>query len=100
MAWINPLYEEHQRKRWMRHDWHRWVRPGARSLLLPQEAKFRAPGAGERTTQFDLERGTLPADLQRLRWLVKDLKVDLAIRQLRLKYSPRPAAGRAREMDG
>jgi hypothetical protein len=57
MVRIDPDFLEHQRKRWMRSDWHRyvrpdayrWVRPGHEHLLPPEYRERYGARPGERT---------------------------------------------------
>lgn len=103
MAWIDPLYEERQRKRWLRPDWQRWVRQDADRLLGPaaQDEKSRVARRVSEQVVPVAELNITRPDFQRLRWLVKDLKADLAIRRLRFKYSPdQPRDERGRGTDG
>lgn len=95
MAWINPLYEEHQRRRWLRHDWQRFIRHDAHRFLTPAglEAERRAAEAQARA-EFAAEHKALDEGLWRIRRDLADLKAELVrkragerreIEELRLK---------------
>ena len=91
MSYIHPAALEGLRKRWERADAYRFAAPGTPEAKMPgylhpwaevaraEEAK----AAAER-----VEQESLRADLEHLHRLVKDLKIDLALRRLRHKYSP------------
>jgi hypothetical protein len=91
MSYVHPAFVEAQRKRWLRPDWQRWMRPYAQP---PQTKTYAARLIDQRRLEEKraeaAERDALHEDLQRLRWLVRDLKIDLAIRRLRLKYGYNP----------
>jgi hypothetical protein len=72
MSWINPLYEEHQRKRWMRPDAQQ-MKSSAIEVKLQAARSYESEIA-------DWE--AMGADLRRLRWMVKDLRYELAVRRL------------------
>ena len=95
MTYFHAAWLEHQRKRFTRADAYRfapsgtpeakppgWLDPSETRVRLKeaQEAEARAQAAAE---QEEFER-----DLLELRWLVKSLRTDLLLRDLRHKYSP------------
>jgi hypothetical protein len=91
MAYIHPAAAEHLRKRWMRPDAYRFAAPGTPEArppgyLHPWAEVARAEEAKAAAEQAEQE--SLRADLEHLHRLVKDLRIDLALRRLRLKYSP------------
>src|SRR5205085_12649918 len=90
MATIHPDAAEHHRKRWLRHDAYRFAPPGSPEadpdLLHPWAAVARAEEAKADAERAEQE--SLRADLEHLHRLVKDLRIDLALRRLRHKYSP------------
>src|SRR5438876_7615292 len=95
MAWIDPRYEEHQRKRWLRPDAYRFARPGSPEAkrpgyLHPWAAVARAEEAAEdeARARAAAEQEAHERALLELHWLVKSLKTDLALQRLRQKYSP------------
>lgn len=91
MAWVDPrYYSESQRQRWLRPDWQRFVRHDAHRFQSPAELqrKSRAMQTEVDEAALAIEQEALRADLQHLRELVKDLKIDLEIRRLCRKYSP------------
>jgi polyhydroxyalkanoate synthesis regulator phasin len=103
MSYMHPALAEHLRKRWERADAYRFAAPGTPeakgpSTLHPWAEVARAEEAKAAAEQA--EREALRADIEQLHRLVKDLRIDLALRRLRLKYSPdqpRVPAGSGRE---
>jgi hypothetical protein len=99
MSYVNPIWLEGQRRRWLRNDAHLWVRHDAHRFAPPGSAEAN-PGAVRTGTikSVALEDGVasvaeqeaLRADLEHLHWLVKDFRIDLAIRRLRCKYGYNP----------
>jgi hypothetical protein len=85
MSNINAAWVEHQRKRWrwLREDAHRFLPPGEQATLR-RASKVRA----QSEPAADLEAWS--ADFERLRWQIKDLRIELALRRLRLKYGYNP----------
>ena len=74
MAWINPLYEEHQRQRWLRHDWQRFLTPaGLEAEKRAAEERARAVRAAEQKAFED--------ELWQVRRDLDALKVELAARR-------------------
>src|SRR5471032_2171798 len=97
MSTINPIWLEGQCKRWLRNDAHLWVRHDAHRFAPPGSADAnpgteRARRTKSPTLKDDAasaaEQAAQCADLEDLHRLVKDIRIDLAIRRLRLKYSP------------
>ena len=90
MATIHPDAVAHHRKRWLRHDAYRFAALGTPEadpgLLHPWAAVARAAEAKAAAERAEQE--SLHADLEQLQRLVRDLRIDLALRRLRRKYSP------------
>lgn len=89
MTYVHPAWIAHQRQRWLRPDWQRFVKPEpilrksyAQRLVEQQQAE-------EQQVAED-EHDGLNEDLRGLRLLVKGLKLDLAIRRLRNKAGFNP----------
>src|SRR5947209_18735499 len=95
MSYANPIWLEGRRKYWTRPDAYRSAPPDSPEARMPgwldpwmtrvrakeaAEDEARARAAAE---QEEYERALLE-----LRWLVKSLRTDLALRRLRQKYSP------------
>jgi len=95
MSYANPIWLEGRRKYWTRPDAYRFAPPDSPEARMPgwldpwmtrvrakeaAEDEARARAAAE---QEEYERALLE-----LRWLVKSLRTDLALRRLRQKYSP------------
>lgn len=94
MSYVHPAWVEHQRRRWLRPDWQRWMRPDARRFERPDPAERKSFAArlveqrqSDEEAALATAREMLRDDVARLRWLVKDLKVELATRKLQFKYS-------------
>jgi hypothetical protein len=92
MPSVNPIWLEGQKRRRQRHDWRRWIRHDAHRFMTPagiaEEKRAREVDAAARhEAQVAAEQEALRQDFEHLRWLVADLKIDLAIRRLRVKYS-------------
>jgi hypothetical protein len=87
MSTVHPAFAEHQLQRWMRPDAHLFIKP-----KLPRWKTYAARLVEQRQLEekqaIAVELEALLDDLEHLRWLVRDLKIDLAIRRLRVKYSP------------
>ena len=101
MGWIDPRYEENQRRRWLRPDWQRWVRHDAHRFAPPsvQTKSFAARRIEQREVEeqaaLAAEQNASRESLAHLRWLVADLKFDVAFRRLQLKYGYNPSQPRA-----
>lgn len=87
MSYVHPAWVEHQRRRWLRHDAHRFARPGA-TQTKSYAARLIEQRHADEQAAFAAAQDALDDDLARLRWLVADLKFDLAMRRLLLKYDP------------
>jgi hypothetical protein len=95
MTYFHPAWVEHQRKRYTRADAYRFAAPGTPEARMPgwldpsatrvrwKEAQEEEARLREAARQEELER-----DLLELRWLVKSLRTDLLMRDLRHKYDP------------
>src|SRR5687767_12927762 len=93
MAQFHPAWLEHQRKRWRRHDWQRYVRPDRLAYQrlqyahLEQEPDARKQGViQEGMTMEELE--AYRSELLELKALAAELKWQLALRRFARKYSP------------
>src|SRR5438128_901558 len=95
MAYFHPAAVEHRRKLYTRQDAWRLAPPGTPEAKMPgwldpsatrvrlKEAQEEEARAQEAAEQEEYERALLE-----LRWLVKSLRTDLLLRDLRHKYSP------------
>jgi hypothetical protein len=96
MSYANPIWLDAQRQRFVRHDAHRITKPEEVRRKSYSERVLEQQHVEEEAAEQDAFR----EELQHLRWLVKDLKLDLAIRRLRLKYRPdQPRDERGRWVD-
>lgn len=75
----------YERERWLRPDWQSWMPP---RFKWPDERAVERKRAELRAREAEEEQEIDREGFTRLRWLVKDLQVDLMLRRLRLKYSP------------
>ena len=100
MAWINPLYEEHQRRRWLRHDWQRFLTPSA--IAEQKRAQGAKPAARHRAEQADaVGEAVFEQDLLELRLQLKRLKLEYELQRFEQKYSPdQPRDDQGRWVDG
>ena len=74
----DPRRIAHERKRWLRPDWRRFMPPG-----------FEWPDVREAEEAAWIKTREAEAEaLAHLRWMLKDLKVELMLARLRRKYSP------------
>ena len=91
MGWINPLYEEHQRKRWLRNNWQLWVREDAHRFVKPSAVETKSPAARVEADEAALaaEQEAFAQELAQVRRDLADLKFELALRKLGLKYNPK-----------
>ena len=80
----------YERERWLRPDWRRWYPPGFEWPDVREAERKRAElEAREAEEAAWIEAREAEAEaLTRLRWMLKDLKVDLMLARLRRKYSP------------
>jgi len=101
MSYIHPDAIEHHRKRWLRHDAHRFAAPGSpeadpgllhpwaevarREQAAADEAKARALAEQDALAR---QVDALRASHARVRIMLADLKFELALRALGRKYSP------------
>jgi hypothetical protein len=85
MSYVNPISLEGQRRRWTRHDAHRFASPlppksfAARRLEQRQIEEQQAIAAG---------RDAFEQKLLELRWQLKGLKLNYELRRFQCKYSP------------
>ena len=81
---------------WQRHDWRRFIRHDAHRFAPPsvQTKSFAARRIEQRQAEeqaaLAAEQDAFHDDLVRIRWLVADLKFDLAWRRLCRKYGYNP----------
>jgi hypothetical protein len=97
MGWIDPRYEENQRRRWLRPDWQRWARHDAHRFAPPsvQTKSFAARRieqrqAAEAEAALAAEQSALRESLAQLQCAVADLKYEFAWRRLCRKYGYNP----------
>jgi hypothetical protein len=98
MAWIAPEWIEHQRRRFTRHDAHRFVPPGsaANESCEPPADLDSADGQHVSAAELQAER----AELLSLKSLVAQLQWQLALRRFARKYRPdQPRDDRGRWVD-
>ena len=86
MSYVNPIWLEGQRQRWTRLDAHRFMKPEPIPRKSHAERLVEQSKAEEGQAVLAARQDEPRDAIERLRWLVKDLKIDLAIR--RLKYRP------------
>jgi len=117
MSYVHPAWLEAQRKRFTRPDAYRFAPPGSPEAKPPgwldpsatrvrlkeaQEEEARARAAAEQEAAdaiFAAKRRALQASQDELWRMLAEVKYELAWRRLVRKYSPKPAARRARPMD-
>jgi hypothetical protein len=93
MSYINPIFAEEQRRRWLRPDWQRWMREDAHwfaPLSVPETKSQHADA------DFAQELDAIRADHARVRQMLADVKSELAWRRFVRKYrddQPRVPAG-------
>jgi hypothetical protein len=81
---------EHWRRRWLRPDWRRWYPPGFQwpdEIEAERKRAELAAREAEEAAWIKVQEAEAEA-LAHLRWMLKDLKVELMLRRLRHKYSP------------
>lgn len=102
MSWIDPRYAEHQRKRWLRPDWQRWVRHDAHRFLPPVALVRKSQASGVEADEAALatEWKALRVDLLHLSREVKDLQAYLVLRRLNRKYEGQPRDDHGRYAEG
>jgi hypothetical protein len=103
MSYVNPNWLEGQRKRWTRHDAHRFAPPVAPKLFAARRLEQRR--AEEEQAALDAEWQAFYAEHLELRRQLADIKFDLAWRRLCRKYGynpnqPRDDHGRWAEIGG
>jgi hypothetical protein len=97
MAQFHPAWLAHERERWRRHDWHRYVRPDAdvnpnryvrpqyAQLAQPADPRQQAAGQDEMTPE---ELAAYCSELLDIKALVAELQWPLALRRFARKYRP------------
>jgi hypothetical protein len=94
MAYIHPLAIEHHRKRWLRHDAHRFAKPGtpeAQTGLSHPWAEVARRGqaaADEAKARALAEQDAFEREVLALRHELAKLKLEYELRRFRQKYSP------------
>jgi hypothetical protein len=94
MPSMHPDAVEHRRKRWIRPDAYRFAKPGSPEAdpgflhSWAEVARQEQAAADEAKAREAAEQESLRADLEHLHRLVKDLRIELALRALGGKYSP------------
>jgi hypothetical protein len=89
MAWINPLYEAHQRKRFQRHDAQRFIRYDAHRFLNPAGiAEEKRAAQARADAAVAAEQEAFEQELLQIRRDLAALKLELALRRIFHKYSP------------
>jgi hypothetical protein len=86
----HPLRIAYERQQWLRPDWRRWYPPGFEWPEEREIARKRAELAAreaEEAAWIEIEDARAEARAH-LRWMLKDLKVELMLARLRQKYSP------------
>ena len=97
MSTMHPAAVEHLRKRWTRPDAYRFAPPGSPEARPPWE---RVETASADAVLSAAEQDAFEHELLHLRWLVKSMRLELALRRFQEKYSPdqpRVPAGSGRE---
>jgi hypothetical protein len=84
MSYMHPAAIEHQRKRWTRPDAHRFAPPGSPEARPPWERVETASA----DAVLSAEQDAFEHELLHLRWLVKSMRLELALRRFQEKYSP------------
>jgi hypothetical protein len=95
MSYVNSDWSEHQRKRWLRPDWQRWVRHDAHRFAPPGSSAPESHAARlieqrkaqEEEAAHTAQQDALREDLFRLRRELADIKLELALRRIFRKYS-------------
>jgi hypothetical protein len=90
MSYVHPAWLEHQRQRWQRHDAHRFVKPEPIQRKTYTERLLEQRREAEEQAAFEAERAALERGLLEVRRELAGLKLDLAIRRLRLKANFNP----------
>jgi hypothetical protein len=85
MSYMHPAAVEHLRKRWTRPDAYRFARPGTPEARPPWE---RVETASADVALAAAEQDAFEHELLHLRWLVKSMRLELALRRFQEKYSP------------
>jgi hypothetical protein len=98
MAQFHPAWLEHQRKRWRRHDWHRYVRPdsegaGVGRTSRPQPADVEQDSIARKDSAVETEAASEELEAERsklleLKALAAELQWQLALRRFGRKYRP------------
>lgn len=87
MAWMDPRYLEHQRKRFSRHDAYRFAKPGTPEARMPgwldpSAARARAKEAEREALAREVaEREALERSILELRREWNELKLEIAARR-------------------
>jgi hypothetical protein len=80
MVWFNPLYEEHQRRRFTRPDGQRFIRPDAHRFLTPAGiAEEKRAAQARADAALAAEQKALDEELWRIRRDLTALKTELAL---------------------
>jgi hypothetical protein len=91
MSYVNPIWLEGRRQYWRRHDAHRFIRHDAHRFFTPAGNEKRRVSQAEeerRAQQVDAaEQAAFEQELLQVRRDLVDLKLELALRRLRYKYS-------------
>jgi hypothetical protein len=85
MSYVNPIWAEEQRKRWLRPDWQRWMRGDAHRFAPPSMPETKSQ---QIDAAFADELDAIRADHERVRQMLAEVKSELAWRQFVRKYSP------------
>ena len=95
MTYFHPAWLEHQRQRYLRADAYRFAAPGTPEAkppgwLDPSATRVRLKEAqeAEARRQAEAAQEEFERKLLEVRWLVKSLRTDLLMLDLRHKYSP------------
>jgi hypothetical protein len=87
MAWINPLYEEHQRRRWLRHDWQRFLTPAG--LAEHKRAGEEKHAVRQKTEQtYAAEQEAFEEEILAPRREFRAIKLEYELWRFQQKYSP------------
>ena len=98
----DPRCIAYERERGLRPDWRRWYPPGFKWPDEREAERKRAELAArqaEEAAWFEAQEAKAEA-IARLRWMLKDLKVELMLARLRQKYSPTQPRVPAGNRDG
>src|SRR5438552_3615289 len=92
MAWIDPRYEAHERKRWLRPDAYRFAAPGTPEARMPGYLHPWAAvaRAEEAKAQEAAEWEALQHEFLEIRRDWEALKREIRARQLVRKYEGQP----------